>query len=304
VKKIYQFTGVGARSAEPRYLSLVKGSLNAVASLSPLPSSISLQGGSMKWTSEAEGAVSRVPFFIRKRVKKRVEEEAERCGSPVVTIAHVRASQQRFLQNMEQEVKGFQVEACFGPTGCPNAVVVDPELVQKLEKKLDQRNLREFLKEKVQGPLKLHHEFRVSLSTCPNACSRPQIVDFGIIGALRPEIGAEPCTLCGACREACQEEAIALDEGPACPVIDFDRCLACGQCLKVCPTGTLQEGEKGYRVLVGGKLGRHPQLGKALTGIHSEEELLKVLDRTLDHYQKYNEKGERLGEILKQNRMG
>ena len=258
----------------------------------------------MKWTSEAEGAVSKVPFFIRKRVKKRVEEEAERCGSPVVTIDHVRTCRQRFIQNMDQEVKGFQVEACFGPTGCPNAVVVDTDLVQKLEMKLEQRNLREFLKEKVQGPLKLHHEFRVSLSTCPNACSRPQIVDFGIIGALRPRISDEPCTLCGACREAWSEGAMALEDETAQPVIDFDRCLACGRCLKVCPTGTLAEGEKGYRILVGGKLGRHPQLGRELPGFHSEEDLLAVLDQILDRYQKYNEKGERLGEVLKQHPMG
>jgi anaerobic sulfite reductase subunit C len=258
----------------------------------------------MKWTTEAEGAVAKVPFFIRKRVRKRVEEEAERSGRSLVTIDHVRTCQQRFLQNMDQEVKGFQVEACFGPTGCPNAVVVSPDLVQKLEKKLESRNLREFLKERVGGPLKLHHEFRVSLSTCPNACSRPQIVDFGIIGALRPAIGPELCTGCGACLEACPEKAIALPESEDGPEIDLDRCLACGQCLKVCPAGTLQEGEKGYRVQVGGKLGRHPQLGKELAGIHSEEELLKVLDRTLDHYQKYNEKGERLGEVLKQHRMG
>jgi dissimilatory sulfite reductase (desulfoviridin) alpha/beta subunit len=257
----------------------------------------------MKWTDEAEGAVSKVPFFIRKRVKKRVEEEAERQGRPVVTLDQVKTCQQRFLQNMDREVKGYQVEACFGPTGCPNAVVVDPELVQKLEKKLEQRNLRDFLKEKVKGPLKMHHEFRVSLSTCPNACSRPQIVDFGIIGALRPGISDEPCTLCGDCREACLEGAVALEEEPAQPVIDFDRCLACGQCSKVCPTGTLMEGEKGYRILLGGKLGRHPQLGKELAGIHSEKDLLETLDRTLDHYQKYNQKGERLGEVLKQHRM-
>ena len=140
----------------------------------------------MKWTGEAEGAVSKVPFFIRKRVKKRVEEEAERQGSSLVTLDHVKTCQQRFLKNMDAEVKGFQVEACFGPTGCPNAVVVSPDLVRKLEDYLESRKLRDFLKEKVQGPLKLHHEFRVSLSTCPNACSRPQIVDFGIIGALRP----------------------------------------------------------------------------------------------------------------------
>ena len=258
----------------------------------------------MKWTDNAEGAVSKVPFFIRQRVKKRVEEEAERQGSSLVTLDHVKTCQQRFLKNMDAEVKGFQVEACFGPTGCPNAVVVSPDLVRKLEDCLESRKLRDFLKERVQGPLKLHHEFRVSLSTCPNACSRPQIVDFGIIGALRPRIGDEPCTSCGACREACSEGAIVLEDEPAQPVIDFDRCLACGQCLKVCPTGTLREGEKGYRILVGGKLGRHPQLGEELAGIYSEEDLLKTLDRTLDHYQKHNEKGERLGEVLKQHRMG
>jgi anaerobic sulfite reductase subunit C len=258
----------------------------------------------MKWTSEAEGAVSNVPFFIRKRVKKRVEEEAERQGSRLVTLDQVKSCQQRFLRNMDQEVKGYQVEACFGPTGCPNAVVLDPELVQRLEKKLEQRNLRDFLKEKVKGPLKMHHEFRVSLSTCPNACSRPQIVDLGIIGALQPKISGEPCTLCGACSEACQEKAIVLDETLNLPMIDSGRCLACGQCIKVCPTGTLVEGAKGYRLLVGGKLGRHPQLGKELAGVHSEKDLLAVLDRILDHYRKFNERGERFGEVLKQHPLG
>ena len=107
----------------------------------------------MKWTDEAEGAVSKVPFFIRKRVKKRVEEEAERCGSPVVTIDHVRTCQQRFLQNMDQEVKGFQVENCFGPTGCPNAVVVDSDLVRKLEKKLESAEPERLSERESQGPL-------------------------------------------------------------------------------------------------------------------------------------------------------
>ena len=30
----------------------------------------------MKWTSQAEEAISKVPFFVRRRVRKRVEEEA------------------------------------------------------------------------------------------------------------------------------------------------------------------------------------------------------------------------------------
>ena len=252
----------------------------------------------MKWTEEAQDAVSRVPFFVRKRVKKKVEEEAERAGSRIVTLEHVQNSQKRFLNEMDQEVKGFQVETCFGPSGCPNRAVEGEGVVQELEQELLKRDLKSFLRERVQGPLKMHHEFRVSLSCCPNACSRPQIVDFGIIGARRPKITDEPCSQCRACIDVCKEEAIRLEESDERPVIDFDQCLSCGQCITACPSGTLQEESQGYRVLVGGKLGRHPQLGKELGKIFSKEEMFKVLNHYLDLYQIHNKKGERLGEIL------
>ncbi|MDO8957596.1 MAG: hypothetical protein Q7W38_12220 [Deltaproteobacteria bacterium] len=32
----------------------------------------------MKWNAEANEAISKVPFFVRKRVRRRVEEEAAR----------------------------------------------------------------------------------------------------------------------------------------------------------------------------------------------------------------------------------
>jgi dissimilatory sulfite reductase (desulfoviridin) alpha/beta subunit len=252
----------------------------------------------MKWSNEAEEAVSRVPFFIRKRVKKRVEEEAARSGSPLVTLEHVQTCQQRFLKNMDQEVKGYSVEACFGPGGCPNRAVDCEGIAQELEKELEKRHLRDFLKDRVQGPLKMHHEFRVSLSCCPNACSRPQIADFGILGASRPHVTGEPCNQCRACLEACPEEAISLTEEAEAPAIDYERCLFCGQCLKACPTGTLQEGTAGFRVQVGGKLGRHPQLARDLKAIFSRAELLQKLNDYLDLYQALNQKGERLGELL------
>jgi hypothetical protein len=41
----------------------------------------------MKWTKEAEDAVSRVPFFVRKRVKKRVEEEAGNRKAVMLTLS-------------------------------------------------------------------------------------------------------------------------------------------------------------------------------------------------------------------------
>ena len=252
----------------------------------------------MKWTKEAEEAVSRVPFFVRKRVKKKVEEEAERNNSRVVTLDHVQNSQKRFLKEMDQEVKGFQVETCFGPSGCPNRAVDCEGMDQELEQELVKRDLKTFLKERVQGPLKMHHDFRVSLSCCPNACSRPQIVDFGIIGIRHPKITEETCSQCRACIEVCKEDAIHIEESSEKPVIDFEKCLSCGQCITACPTGTLDEDSQGFRVLVGGKLGRHPQLGKDLGKIYSKEEMFKQLNHYLDLYQTHNQKGERLGEVL------
>jgi anaerobic sulfite reductase subunit C len=252
----------------------------------------------MKWTKEAEEAVSRVPFFIRKKVRKKVEEEAERSGGPPVTLNHVQSCQKRFLKNMDQEVKGFQVETCFGPSGCPNKAVDSSRLPQEMEQALQGRDLRAFLKTRVDGPLKMHHEFRVSLSCCPNACSRPQIVDFGIIGALRPRLTEETCTRCGACLEVCQENALQLKDGEERPTLEDKKCLSCGQCLPVCPTGTLQKDKQGFRLMVGGKLGRHPLLGKDMGKIHTREEVLKALNHYLDLYQTHCRKGERLGEIL------
>jgi anaerobic sulfite reductase subunit C len=250
----------------------------------------------MKWTKEADEAVTRVPFFVRKRVRKRVEEEAGRCGASEVSLEHVNTCQRRFLNRMEDEVKGYQVESCFGPGGCPHRAVYDDHLANQIEEILSRRNLKSFLQEKVKGPLKMHHEFRVTISDCPNACSRPQIADLGIIGARTPKVSQEPCSQCEACVETCREAAIHLERNG--PAVDFSKCLACGQCISACATGTLQEEKKGFRILVGGKLGRHPRLAEELPGIHSRDETLQIIERGLDQYQRTCTKGERFGEIL------
>ncbi len=141
----------------------------------------------MKWTKEAEAAVKKVPFFVRKRVRSRVEAEAEKEGKQVITVTEVTATQQRYLTSMEKEVRGFQVESCFGPAGCPNRAVHDSEaLSAAIEPVCRDADLLRFLKRTVAGPLKFHHEFRITLADCPNACSQPQIKDIGIIGAAFP----------------------------------------------------------------------------------------------------------------------
>ncbi len=260
----------------------------------------------MNWSEEAEKAVSKVPFFVRKKVRAKIEEEATRAGAAKVLVEHVESCRKRFLSGaqMEKEVRGFQIETCFGPSGCENRAVVSDKLIEELEKALSRRDFAGFLKKRVGGPLKFHHEFRVSISDCPNACSRPQIVDFGIIGAARPELSAQACADCGACVQVCREHAVRLEKNTRdCrPAIDAEKCVRCGKCAGVCPSGTIVEGVGGYRILLGGKLGRHPQLGTELQGIWSLGEVLEIFERCLDIYFENNQSGERFGEIL--NRIG
>jgi len=252
----------------------------------------------MKWSPEAQEAIRKVPFFVRRRVRARVEEDAARAGKKMVTLAELKATQARYLSSMASEIKGYQVEACFGPAGCPHRAVAGDALLESIESLMKKEDLPALLRQRVKGDLKFHHEFRIALADCPNACSQPQIKDIGIIGACTPCLTGEPCSRCEACLEACRENAIVLDDNPPAPRIDFSGCLHCGKCIQVCPTGTLGEGARGFRVQLGGKLGRHPQLGRELPGIYSQQQVLQIVETCLGLYKQRSRRGERFGQIL------
>ena len=254
----------------------------------------------MKWTPEAEAAVKKVPFFVRKRVRARVEIEARAEGKPIVSLAEVKATQARYLNNMEKEIKGYRIDACFGGGGCPNKAVDSEELFRNLETLLQKEGLLGLLKARVQGPLKFHHEFSVTLADCPNACSRPQIKDVGIVGAAVPAVTDKPCTLCESCVAVCKEGAVSLDTDAEQPVLDRSACLDCGQCAAECPSGTLVTGRTGWRVFLGGKLGRHPRLAQELPGIFDADEVLAIVKACIDFYRKRSLHGERFAALLTQ----
>jgi dissimilatory sulfite reductase (desulfoviridin) alpha/beta subunit len=252
----------------------------------------------MEWTPEADAAVKNVPFFVRKKVRARVEAEARRAGLATVDLATVTLAQQRFLSGQASEIRGFQLDACFGPRGCPNRTQPVDDLLPRITALLEQADLLAFLKRHVDGPLKFHHEFRISLAECPNACSQPQIKDIGIIGVCTPRVAAADCSRCGACVAACRDSAVALFDDRQQPVIDHDRCMACGQCLAVCPSGTLAADRQGFRVQLGGKLGRHPRLGRELPGIFSADEVLAIVAACLAFYKENSRNGRRFAELL------
>ena len=128
----------------------------------------------------------------------------------------------------------------------------------------------------------------------------------GVAAAAAPEEQTQLATLlditkcvgCEACVEACREDAISLDSEAECPQIDYTRCLSCGKCMQVCPTGTIAEGTRGFRVQLGGKLGRHPQLARELPGIYSEQTVIEIVRDCLRLYKQRSRRGERFGQIL------
>ena len=252
----------------------------------------------MKWSSDAEELIKKVPFFVRKRVRTRVEKEAKEAGKSTVTPADVKATQKRYLSGMQKEVRGYQIDSCFGPQGCPNRANPADKLMSRIERILQDADLLTFLKNSVKGDLKFHHEFRVTVADCPNACSQPQIKDIGIIGAAIPEIGEAECTQCESCIDVCKESAITLEDDDQIPHIELKECLSCGQCITVCPSGTIQEACRGYRVQLAGKLGRHPKLARELPGIYNEEEVIRIVEDCLAVYKKRSKNGQRFAEIF------
>ncbi len=252
----------------------------------------------MKWTDEAHKAVSKVPFFVRKQVRSRVEKEAAEAGKSTVSLSDVKATQTRYLNNMSKAVKGYQVDACFGGSGCPHRVASSEELVETIERLMVDADLLTFLKSRVPGELKFHHEFRISIADCPNACSQPQIKDVGILGASRPTITDSACSACGACKDACREFAVDADETGQITAIDMQRCVHCGACIAVCPTATLATATKGYRVMIGGKLGRHPRLARELPGIHDAQTVVRMIADFLEFYKTHSTRGQRFAHLL------
>ena len=254
----------------------------------------------MKWSKEAETAIKKVPFFVRKKVIQKVEDHVTQKGKILVELFDVEELKKKFLSRggMEKEIKGYEITSCFGSSGCPNSANPVTRLSQDIEKIFEKEKLLEFLKKSVKGDLKFHHEFRVSLSDCPNACSRPQIADIGVIGAVLPGVSDEACTLCGSCAHACDEKAVEPDEKNQRPVIDDHRCLWCSKCITACPTGTLTENQKGFRIMLGGRLGRHPRLAMEIGGIHSHDQVLDIVKSCLAFYKKASENGERFSHVL------
>jgi dissimilatory sulfite reductase (desulfoviridin) alpha/beta subunit len=118
----------------------------------------------------------------------------------------------------------------------------------------------------------------------------------GLVGFVRPAVEPADCTACGACATSCPDAAISVDNDP--PVFEVTACQGCLRCHNACPFNCIHLSRPGVRVLLGGKLGRHPRLAEAEDEICEPAEVIKLLDRVVGAYLESAEPDERFADFL------
>ncbi|MBI4744628.1 MAG: 4Fe-4S binding protein [Actinobacteria bacterium] len=250
----------------------------------------------------------RVPVGdIKSNQLAKVAEIAEKYGQGILHLTVRQGVEIPYInfkdfESVKEELAGvgLNLGACGARvrvvTGCPGLAVCPQGMMEtkNFGKKLDDRYF---------GRGGIPHKFKMGITGCPNSCAKPQENDLGFMGVVEPlfdESDGCECISCGLCEEVCPSGAIKMVEGK--PVIDLSICLHDAECIKSCPTGSIRRGRTGWNVFVGGKWGKHPQLGVLFKEFVSNEEGLELVENILKAYTALADKKERLGALI--NRIG
>ncbi len=255
----------------------------------------------LAWDQDAEEALKKAPFFVRGLARKKVEERVAASGRDRVSLADVQEAEARFksvrggrsdkeladLMPQENQPGAPMVvlESCRAQLAqCPNTLLDTGPWREAVEAWISAADINERLRRRVAGDRVLfHHKLKIALAGCPNGCSRPQIADLAVVGAVRPVFDSEGCTACGSCAEACPDEAIKVQEVA---MRDPKRCLGCLSCSQVCAEEAVTLGPPFARLYMGGKLGRHPHLALPTGQAAEPAQAVKVFSQAVERYLK------------------
>jgi dissimilatory sulfite reductase (desulfoviridin) alpha/beta subunit len=190
-----------------------------------------------------------IPHVDPKSLKK-IEKLLEKNGTPI-------GSERDEVVN---------IIACPGVSRCKFANIDTIHLAKTIDDKLFGKEM----------PVKM----RIAISGCPNACTSPMLNEIGIIGRVRPLRTPGLCTGCGTCVEYCKERAIVIKRGIS--VLDPAKCVQCGVCVRSCPFDLLKADDRHYLILVGGRRGRHPRIGRELMTMENEENVIYVIEKIVN----------------------
>lgn len=158
------------------------------------------------------------------------------------------------------------ITACPGTDRCRLANIATQDLIASLDGKIFRKKM----------PIRV----RIAISACPNGCTSERLSEIGITGIRKPIRNETRCTGCGTCAHTCKENAIIMINGRL--NLDDEKCMECGMCIDSCPFHLIGGSEPKYVITVGGRRGRHPQLGYELIQVTSEETAVAVVNRVVD----------------------
>lgn len=253
----------------------------------------------LTWEAPASEALKKVPLVVRPLARRKIEERVRARGRRVVTLADYAEAEARFRavsggRSQEELAQALPTENRPGASmvvlescrselaGCPNAIIDVEPWRRALEEWLAADEVSERLRGRLAGDQVLfHHKLKISLSGCPNGCSRPQIADLAVVGRARPAFEAGACTACGQCAEACPDGAVSM--GVAAQWAR-EACQGCHACSRVCPAEAVRLGPPTGGLLMGGRLGRHPNLARPAGEAASPGEAVDAFRRVVDDY--------------------
>lgn len=179
--------------------------------------------------------------------------------------------------------RGRGIVACPGAATCTSGIIETKQLAAELDAAYFRR----------QAP----HKFKIGVAGCPNSCSKPIENDIGVMGAVLPAWDQAACSACGLCVGICPTQAITGQDNEL--ALNDEACINCGLCITNCPSGAWTARRTGYRLFLGGTLGKKPRLATKVNKlIESKEELLGLIERAWEFYLAQGKRKERFGHTL------
>lgn len=261
----------------------------------------------MEWTREAELRIRKAPFFIRSMTRRRAEEVAKNRGKVIVDVEDIEIAkgsrELEDLSTMDLSIDGIEsskfldIDLCGGVKGCPLTLFNDEEVARIFYRVIQNENLELFMEKTLEGPVLFHNKFKMAISGCPNGCSQPQIKDISIVGYRIPKIEKGRCVGCKQCVSGCPDRMITVEDEPN---INVEGCIHCGRCIQACPTGSIKNFQGGYRIYIGGRLGRKPHLAKPIADVEDIDELENILRELIVFYKECVEEKKSFSRIVEE----
>jgi dissimilatory sulfite reductase (desulfoviridin) alpha/beta subunit len=203
----------------------------------------------MEWDEEASSRLEKIPIFVRRMARSKIEKRASEKGKNIVTLEDVEDAKAGFMgtgsvksdkgvinanpfsldakagedkyeilkRSKEYEVEDgypamYNIEICRGEdVECPFLIAEIKGLRQKMKDRLREIEFSKKLISRIDGKILPHQRLKIAIASCPNCCSMPQIRDFGV--HVRATVSVDEdfeCNGCGNCLRACKEGAIRI----------------------------------------------------------------------------------------------